>query len=60
MLAATGSNHGQPPLPPYLPTCDGPPAVAPIGDAMLELNAEERIQLNANGALCHDGLGNET
>jgi hypothetical protein len=42
------------------PTCDGPPAAAPIGDAMLELNAEERIQLNANGALCHDGLGNET
>ena len=27
---------------------------------MLKLNAEERIQLNANGALCHDGLGNQT
>lgn len=27
---------------------------------MLELNAEERIQLNANGALCRDDQGNET
>lgn len=27
---------------------------------MLDLNAEERIQLNANGSLCCDALGNET
>lgn len=27
---------------------------------MLDLNAEERIQLNASGSLCADALGNET